>query len=353
MAFLRPTSEELIERILSDLETRLALDGATLRRSAVGAQAYAEAAAVHLLHGHLEYLSRQIFPDLSDAEYLERQASLFKMTRIAATYAKGNVTATGTTGTIIPAGTVLQRADGATYTTDAQATIAAGTATIAVTAQDAGEDGNADLGVVLTFVSPVAGVNATVTVATGGLALGTDAETDTDLRARLIGRLREPPHGGTEADYVMWAKEVAGVTRAWVYPGELGAGKVTVRFVRDNDGSGAAIIPSAAEVTAVQDYINPRKPLTANVNVVAPVAVTLNFTIHVVPDTAAIRAAVQAELEDMLARDAKPAGTILLSQIRLAVGVADGVTDFSVTAPAADVTHTTGQIAVMGTITWT
>jgi uncharacterized phage protein gp47/JayE len=349
MAFVRPTLSELVDRVQADLVTRLALTGAVLRRSLVAVLARVLAGATHQLHGHLEFLSRQIFPDTSELEYLERQAGLYGLTRTAATYAVGSVTLTGTNAVAVPAGTVLQRADGTQYETDAEVTIASGTATAVVTAVEAGAAGNADVGTSVTFVSPIAGVTATATVASGGLTSGADAETDEALRIRLTDRLQQPPHGGAEADYVTWAKEVAGVTRAWGYPLELGAGTVTVRFVRDND---ASLIPDAGEVTAVQAYIDARRPVTAAVTVVAPVAVPRNFTLHIVPDTAATRAAVEAELEDLLERDAEPGATLLLSQIKVAVGAAAGVTDFSVTSPAADVTHTTGQIATMGTITW-
>jgi uncharacterized phage protein gp47/JayE len=412
MAFQRPTLEELIARVQADLQTRIGLNGAALRRSTVGALAAAEAAAVHMLHGHLEYLARQLFPDLSDTEYLERHGSLFGITRTPAAFAAGPVVAWGVDTSVITAGTLLQRGDGAQYETDADATvvtltawatsqtftegqlrtnggnvylctvggagatvgtgpsgtaasiadasavwkyIGAGTAavSVAVTAIEAGLDGNSNRGVVLSFVSPVSGVNTSTIVSVGALTGGTDFEADEGLRTRLIERMRQAPHGGSAADYIAWAKEVPGVTRAWVYAQELGAGTVTVRFVRDGDGTGAAIIPSAGEVTAVQDYIDARRPVTATVTVVAPVSVVRNFTIHVVPDTPTIRAAVQAELEDYLRREATPGGTLLISQLRAAVAAADGVTDFTMAVPSADVTHTTGQIATMGTITWT
>lgn len=349
MAFARPTLDELIDRIQADLATRLALGGAVLRRSVLGVLARVLAGATHGQHGHLEFLSRQLLPDTSEVEYLERQASLYGLARLAATFAVGDVVFTGAEDTVIPSGTTLLRADGVEYATTAEGTIDSGEATVPVEASDAGLAGNAGAGVALTLVAPIIGIAPSVLVDVDGLVGGTDPETDDALRLRLLERLAEPPHGGSAADYVAWAKEVAGVTRAWAYPLELGAGAVTVRFVRDD----ASIIPDAGEVTAVQDYINARRPVTAAVTVVAPVAVTRNFTIHIVPDNADIRAAVTAELVDLLKRTAEPGGTILLSQIRVAVGVAQGVVDFSVSSPAADVTHTTGQIAVMGTVTWT
>jgi uncharacterized phage protein gp47/JayE len=81
------------------------------------------------------------------------------------------------------------------------------------------------------------------------VADGSDEESTDELRARLLARLQNPPHGGNATDYEAWAKEVSGVTRAWSYPLELGAGTVTVRFVRDDD---ASPIPDAGEVAAVQ-----------------------------------------------------------------------------------------------------
>ena len=56
---------------------------------------------------------------------------------------------------------------------------------------------------------------------------------------------------------------------------------MTVRLMMDNtyvDG-----IPFAADVTAVQTYIDARRPVTADVTVAAPVAVPLDFTISYPP----------------------------------------------------------------------
>lgn len=349
MAFQRPTLSELVDRVSSDFVSRLSLAGAVLRRSVLGVLSRVVAGAAHGLYGYLDYLSRQIFPDVSEAEFLERQASLFGINRVAATFSAGPVTITGTSGTVIPAGTLLQRADGTEYETQADGTISSGTVSISVQAVEAGEDGEAEESVSLSFVAPVSGANSAATVGTGGLTGGEDAEDDDSLRDRLLDRMRQPPQGGASHDYETWALEVAGVTRAWVYPQELGLGTVTVRFVCDDEDP---VIPDAAKVEAVQDYIDARRPVTADVTVAAPTAVALDFEIEIVPNTTAVKAAVQAELEDLIRRDAEPGGTILLSQIKTAIGVSEGVTDFTLTDPTADVTHTTGQIATMGAITW-
>lgn len=350
MAFVRPTLSELVDRVQQDLVSRLALSSPILRRSMVYVLSRVLAGAVHMLHAHLEFLSRQVFPDQADGDYLVRHAALFGLARKPAEYAVGPVAVTGTNGTVVPAGAVLLRADGTRYVVDEAVTIAGGAGALTVTAGAAGAAANAGAGTALTFESPIAGVNATAAVGAGGLVNGSDEESEAALRGRLLERLREPPHGGSAADYVAWAKQVPGVTRAWCYPTELGAGTVVVRFARDDD---ASPIPDAAEVAAVQAHIDERRPVTAALTVLAPVAVARNYTIHLVPDTAATRAAVEAELRDLLRREAYPGGILLLSRIRNAIGDAEGVSDFTLTSPAADVTTTTGQMLVHGVITWT
>lgn len=349
MPFSRPELADLIDRAIQDIEARLPGTDARLRRSNLNVLARTHSGAVHGLYGYLDWIARQVLPDTADAEILERWASIWGVTRKAASFAVGPVTLTGTTGAVVPAGTVLQAADGQEFATNAEVTLAAGTATAQVTALVAGQAGNLVAGTTLTLVSPVAGVNAQATVASGGLTGGADTETDDTLRARLLSRIQAPPHGGAKSDYIAWALEVAGVTRAWVYPAELGLGTVTVRFVRDDD---ASIIPDAAEVTAVQTYLDALRPVTAGLTVVAPIAVPLNPTIQLTPNTSTVQAAVQAEIADLLRREAEPGGTILISHIREAISLAAGETNHVLTVPAGDVTHTTGQIATMGTITW-
>jgi uncharacterized phage protein gp47/JayE len=350
MPFSRPTLSELIDRVASDIETRLPGTDARLRRSNLNVLARIHAAGVHGLYGFLDWLAKQLMPDTAEAEHLARWTSIWGVTRKAAVAATGNVSFGGTNGTAIPAGTLIQRADGAQFTTDAEGTISGGSATIAVTAAVAGADGNADASTSLTLVSPIAGINTTATVAAGGLSGGADEEDDDSLRERLLSRVQRQPHGGADFDYETWALEVAGVTRAWVYPQELGLGTVTVRFVRDDDVS---IIPDAGEVAAVQAYIDARRPVTAAVTVVAPTAVPLDFEISGLnPNNTPVKAAIEAELEDLLRREAEPGGTILISHIREAISAAAGEYDHVLVSPSANVTHTPGQLATMGTITW-
>jgi uncharacterized phage protein gp47/JayE len=224
-----------------------------------------------------------------------------------------------------------------------------GQPSIEIAAVLAGEDGNCDNGTSLSFESPIAGVDSSATVA-GDITDGVDEEDIEDYRVRVLDRMSAPPHGGSSADYVAWAKEVAGVTRAWCYPLEDGPGSVYVRFVRDDDSG--SIMPDGAEVSEVLDYITARMPVTAVLTVEGPTPVELDFDVDLTPNSSATRAAVTAALEDLLLRTAIPGGSILLSQIELAVGNSEGVLDFAVITPAANVYHDPGEMAVMGDATF-
>ncbi len=350
MSFSRPSLADIIQRVRNDVLSRLAADD-VLRRADAEVYARVMGGVAHGLYGFIDWLSDQLIYDTAEVEYLERWCSIWGIARKAAASATGTVTFTVQDGAVIPAGTLLQALDGVQYQTTADATVAAPSATAPIAAVTPAAASNRSAGQSLALVSPIVGVQPTATAS--ALSGGADIETDDALRARLLARIQQPPHGGSANDYVTWALEVAGVTRAWVSPQELGLGTVTVRFVRDNDGTGSAIIPDAAEVAAVQAYIDARRPVTAQVTVVAPTAVPLNFQIQgLTPNNATVQAAVQAELQDLLLREAVPGGTILLSHIRAAISAAAGETDYVLLSPSANVTSTTGNMSTMGTITW-
>ena len=350
MAFQRPSLQTLIQRVQADIEAQLPGSDARLRRSLLDILARAQAAVAHGLYGYLDFLSRQIIIDTAESEYLDRWADIWKESRKVATSAQGSVTFTGVDASVIPLGTILQRSDGSEYTTDAAGTITDGVAIVALTAVTAGVAANAAAASTLTLVTPVSGVDSAAIVDGNALVGGADIEGDDSLRARVLARIQEPPHGGADFDYIQWALEVAGVTRAWVYPGEDGLGTVKVRFMMDDTYADG--IPLAGDVTTVQNYIDALRPVGASVTVAAPVASVLDFTLLVSPATSAVQTAVQTELDDMIRREATPGGSILISHIREAISLADGETDYVLTSPSADVTHTTGQIATMGAITW-
>ena len=348
MSFERPSLTMLIARAQGDINARLPGADSRIRRNALDVLARVHAGAMNGLYGMVDFRAR-FLPDPDFPETVTAWASKLEIDRKAATAATGPVTLTGVNGVTVHAGTILVRADGVRYAVSADATISAGTATANVVSEDGGAAGAMDTGQSLTFLSPVAGVQAVALVASPGLIGGADEESIANLYARVAAQMRDKPAGGKRADYIRWAKEIAGVTRAWVYPNWAGLGTVKLLFVIDGRDD---IIPDAGEIALVDAHIAEERPVTADVTVAAPVADPLDFAITLTPDTTAVRAAVAAELRDLIAREAEPGGTLLISHIREAVSIATGETDHVLSSPTANQTAAAGHIFVLGDITW-
>ncbi len=363
--FSRPALQDSITRIEADLNSRLPGADSRVRRSVLSVLARAIAGVVHGLYGYLDFIIQQVFADTAQDDFLIRMASVFGFNPISATYTTGPVPLTGVDGVTIPAGTILQRGDGVEFATNADYTISGGTVTTSVTASLPGSGGNTISGTTLSFVSPLSGVNASVV--SGTLTGGEDTETTDSLKARFLARLRKPPQGGNEDDYTEWASEVLGLTRSWVYPKEAGSGSVTLRFMMDGTYSNG--IPLSGDVSTANTFLQTKRPVTAELFVFAPNPIALNFSILLkkadgsTETSATIRAAVQASLQDLITREATPkadgvinilpTGTLQFSRIRQAISNAAGEFDHNISVPSGDVTPSgTGDIYVMGTITW-
>lgn len=352
MPFERPTLAQLVARARADLESRMAGTDAHLRRTYEDAVAVIQGGQAHGLHGHLVWLSQQIIPDTAEEEFMVRWASIFGVNRLDATAAQGPILLTGTDTTVCPAGTQWRRSDGVVYDVDADATISGESVVAQVTATDdhLGSNGNSLAGQSLQIVSPIAGIDSTAVVQAPGILNGANRETLESLLERLLLRIQKPPKGGGPGDYERWAREVAGVTRAWELPAYNGLGTVGLTFLTDGE---VDPIPNAGKVDEVQAYIDTKAPITAAVNVFAPTAVVQPIVLSTLtPNSAAVQAAVTAELTDLWLRKAQPGGTIYLSQIREAISIAVGEENHVLTTPSADVSVDAGEISVLGTITF-
>lgn len=340
---LRPSLSEIMTRIQNDAQSRLSSD--ELRRSDVQVLLRVLAGVSHSLYSHIDWVKDQLFTDTCDEEFLERKASLFGLSRIKATKSSGTVQFLWQSAVSIPVGTILQTSDGNQYETTSAAD-SSGHAT--VRAVTAGADYEVAIGETLSLVSPVTGVSgATVT---GAIEGGADAETDDELRERVLSCTRNPPRQGTAEDYVAWAKEVAGVTRAWCYPQELGQGTVTVRFCTDDLTPNG--IPTATKVQEVQDYIDAKCSVLCELYVEAPIAQTVDFDLSITPDNTTVRQYAEEALASLLKAEGQPGGTIYLSHVNATLSAVTGETDHTVNTPSSDIVMSTGYLPVMGTVTW-
>lgn len=358
MPFARPSLASLIARVTGDIRGRLEIVGPLLRRAMADVLGKVWGGTAHELYGFLDWLKDQLFGDTADEDMLLRLAAMYGITPSPATFFTCTLDVTGTPGTPVPLGTIYRLDAVNSYSVTVGQTISGGgTATVPIVAVLAGAASNVPAGTEIDLESPIAGVNTPAFVSVGSISVvGADAETIDSIRTRYLLRLREPPEGGANQDYVEWTLAAGvGATRAWTFPNELGLGTVVVRFVEDNNI--VSIFPGGGDVATVQAALNAQRPITAAVTAVAPTNLAVPFTVHLVPSTTATQAAVAAELADLFTREGAPGdgagqGTILLSQILTAIGTADGVTDFTLTLPAANVVPTLGQLATVGAITW-
>jgi uncharacterized phage protein gp47/JayE len=355
MPFARPTLEDLRLRIKSDLMSQLPGTDALLRRNNLGIIGDVEAGATHLLYGRLDWSFRQLFPDTAEGEYLERWASIWGVYRLPAETAKGTVQFPAQAGTSVPIGAVIARRDGVLFdvTTGGSVDNTSGMITVTVEAEIAGSAGNTDPGVQMTMNTTQPGVTPLGTVLDPGLAGGAPEESDDLLRTRLLLRIKAPPHGGSASDYVQWALEVPGVTRAWCYPVQMGPGTVVVRFMMDDVRADAQGIPQPGDVALVQQHIAAVAPVTAEVYVVAPVALPVNVTIAaLVTDTPDTRSAINAQLLDLFVRQAEPGVEMFASQFVGAINGAPGVQRFNLITPLLPIQPDVGQICILGVLTF-
>ncbi len=357
MPFVIPKLKEIEDRVISDLRSSLEeKDAAQLsqipegifQRSLLRVIAKVLAGASYLKFQFLAFLSRQLFIETAEKEYLEQKARDYFLTRKSATKAVLNATVTGNRDTIIPQDARFQGT--AEYELDTGYTVgASGELTIQLTAIDAGIVGNVSVGTILTLVNPIAGLDPQATV-TEIVTEAADSETDDAFRVRLRERISQVARGGALEDWASWAKEVAGITRAWALRTYMGAGTVGVMVVADEADP---ITPTSSKIQEVYEYLTASdKPAAAKPFVFAPTLRTVDYTIHIEPDTPEIRTAVQADLKTFWTDNGGPGKTVQPSQWSSVISTVSGEDSHAITEPTAAITTSNMEVAILGEITW-
>lgn len=369
MPWSTPTLREVRSLVRDGVRASLPGADANVPNSVLRVLSDNQGALCHLTLQYIDWLALQLLPDTAETEWLDRHGQIWLVNadgstgRKLAALSHGQASFTATVdGTVIPAGTQLQSgvnlpSDYASPNTvvafETLADIVASAVAPVVgdiRALDAGSFGNLPADTMLTMATPIAGVDQTATVVS--LTGGTDDETNEELRARILRRIRQPPMGGAAYDYEAWALAVPGVTRAWAAPNEMGVGTVTVRFLMDdlradNDGW-----PEPEDIVAVADYIDQKRPVAVkDCYVVAPIKQFIDITIdQLVPDTEEVHAEIEQSLRDMLFAKAAPGQTIFASWVSYAIMSAPSVVSFKLVTTDDYLMMSAGHMAVLGTI---
>lgn len=358
MAYKSPALSTLLARGQADIESRLPGTFAQPRFSTAGAIAFANAGNAAGLHDHLAWTSRQIVPHLADEDKLLEHCEFWGVWRKPAANAEGVLLVTVTGDTVIAEGTRWQRPDGVVFESVTEVRASAGTASVTVRAIESGKSGNTAANVALELVTTVDFVQSKARVSQTTISGGAELESIDSLCVRLLFRVQYPPSGGNQFDYVRWALECAGVTRAWCIPRYRGHGTVGVMFVLDEEVN---IFPTPQDIARVEDYLTAHiipvtnqvegKTIGAELIVESPKPFPLNPVIRIVPNTEEVRTAVIDSLNDYIATLPR-GGTALLSQLRAAISNAPGETDNTVMSPIADQYAAENELFVLGDIEW-
>ena len=237
--------------------------------------------------------------------------------------------------------------------------VAFNSGTLVVESIDPGSEEDQVFDVALKFESPITGVDDVARVDFDEIGGGATREVDTAVRSRLLDRVQNPVAHFNVAELVAVSKSVAGVTRVFVQEITPVVGQVTVYFMRDND---VTSIPSGSEVAAVKsvlDAIRPANSDTADLIVLAPTAISTAFTFSALsPSTGAMKTAVENNLKELFDERTSVGADVTEDEYKAAIfGTVDTTTgdvlvSFALSAPAADITITAGEIGTLGAVTF-
>lgn len=337
---------EMVELFAQETGVELAGTGETAVRL------YALAAQVYGLYEEAAWTKRQCFPQTATGEELEKHAALRGLHRTPAARAQGtlrfSVREALEQEVAIPKGTVCMTVGQAAFATTQAAELAAGAQSVDVPAQavEAGPGGNAAPGAVRTMaVAPVGIAACTNPAAFSG---GREEESDEALRARVLASYRGLPNGTNAAYYAQAAMEVEGVAAVSVLPKNRGLGTVDVVI------AAAGGLPGSALVQEVQTVLAARREVAVSVEVKAPVTVPVNVVVAVKPEAGLLGTTVVERVRQAVSAwfDGTRLGqNLLVAQMRQLIFQVDGVANYTLGAPANDVTMRKDELPVLQSLT--
>jgi uncharacterized phage protein gp47/JayE len=239
-----PTTSEVKDQIVSQLEAELSTTIPLLPKSFSRVLAAALAAAFMLLYKYAGTIFLSLF--VAHASF---RATIINGKSVVPLIAWGRligvgdpepatrgeftieITVTNQTGTLAANSQLVRPSTGVTYITLAPVTLDAATKTVDVRAVSdpddgggAGSIGNLLVADELEFANPLANISRVATV-TAQVVSGEDGETEAQYRARIVQKFQKRPQGGAYADYQQWGEEAAGIVNVYPYtsddPGQI------------------------------------------------------------------------------------------------------------------------------------
>lgn len=349
MTYELQTKESILNRMLAEVD-----DSIDKRQGSIVYDMQSPAAIeLELAYIELGLLLDKGFADTAYGEYLDRRVAEMGVIRKGAVKATGSITFTGTDGATIPKGSRVSTdsIDAVYFVTLEDAVISDGTATVKAEAEVGGIDGNVTASAIRLVIGDYVGV--TQVTNTSPFVGGVDAESDEALLQRYLDRISKPSTSGNVYHYEQWAKEVAGILDAKVYPVWNGNGTVKVILLSSN-----MTAPTPEKVQEVTKHIEANRPIGAAVTVEAAAEVKINVNVTLSLDDGyekeAVKAQVEAKLRDYLKVLAFSDPIVRYARIGTAILSIDGVldyTDLKVNGGTSNIHIDDGSVAVVGTVT--
>lgn len=313
---------------------------------------YAAAAQIYSLYLQSEWVARQCFPQTAAGEYLDRHAALRNIERRQAQRAEGtlrfSVDSAQSTDLTIPAGTVCMTAGLVRFETTEEAVLTAGTVSVDASARavETGAGGNVGAGTVTSMaVAPVGVKSVTNPRAFAG---GMEEEGDEILRARVLESFQRLPNGANAAFYEQGALSFDQVAAAKVLPKNRGLGTVDVVIATQTG------MPNSTLLSQVEDYFERRREIAVDVKVLAPETQSVDVTVKVKAAEGEEDENVQERVEQTLTAwftGERLGRDVLLAELGDVIFRTQGVANYSITLPAADVPISANKLPQLGTLT--
>lgn len=274
MALETPTTKEIRDNLIAQIEAELGQVVSLLPKSFIQVMATAIAAVFIVLYKYGGSISLQTFvkhatidDTLINGLVVSPLKEWGRLIGVGDPAAATNaillvdVTVTNQTGTLPSGSQLINSTNGVTYLTTTSILLNAPTVQVnieAVSDQTGGGGegaiGNLDPGAIVTFANPLSNV-ARDTVVDSQTVTGADGEATEAYRQRVIDRFQKTPQGGALADYQLWAEEPAGIVNAFPYTSDC-PGQVDVYIEATPESSGSADgIPTAAQLQEALDSI--------------------------------------------------------------------------------------------------
>lgn len=344
------TVEEIYQEMLACFGERTGLE--PKEGCDLSARLYALAAQVYALYVQADWVVRQAFPQTAEGEYLDCHAQLRGLERKPAVAAEGTVRFTAgevsTAPRDIPQGTVCMTAGLVRFETTAPAVLEEGELTVDVPVQalEAGKSGNVSAGTVVSMAVAPVGISACTNPSP--CSGGADEEEDEALRERVLESFKRLPNGANSAFYQQGALSFDQVAAAAVIPRPRGVGSVDVVPAT------LAGVPSQELLAELEAYFEQRREIAVDLQVRAPETVPVNIGVKVEPEEGRNQEEILDRVEETIRGwfTGRLLGQrVLLARLGEIIFHCDGVANYAITAPTADVAIDEDQLPVLGTLT--